>query len=171
MEILKYILPALIVMMTAYFLFDRMLSDKDKKRKQELIRKDRSTILPIRLRAYERLMLLLERTNPANMILEIIKPGMTCIDFQTKMVENIRKEFEHNYTQQLYVSDELWTAVIDTQENLIKLINTVSQQFKATDPATKPAENIIRIYSETVENPTQIAVSILKSEVRNQFFP
>ncbi|MDD2284801.1 MAG: hypothetical protein PHQ11_05300 [Paludibacter sp.] len=169
MEIFKYILPAFIVMITAYLLFDKMLSNEEKKRTFELARKDRSAILALRLRAYERIMLLLERTNPANIALNIIQPGMNCLDFQTQMIDNIRKEFEHNYVQQIYVSDELWTAIGSTQENLIKLINTIAGHFKADDQAVQLAENFIRIYAETEENPTQIAIRILKSEVRNQF--
>ena len=170
MEIFKYILPAFLVMMTAYLLIDRLLSNEDKKRKHELVRKDRSAVIPLQLRAYERLMLLLERTQPANMALSIIKPGMLCMDFQSQLIDNIRKEFEHNYAQQVYVSDELWTAVVNTQENLIKLVHTAAAHFNAGEPATKLAESIIRIYAETTENPTQIATSILKSEIRNQFF-
>lgn len=170
MELFKYIIPAFIVMMTAYLLFDKMLSNEDKKRKYELLKKKQSAVVPLRLRAYERIMLLLERTYPANIALNIIKPGMNCLDFRTLLIDNIRKEFEHNYAQQVYVSDELWAAVISTQENLIKLINTASTQFKSDEPASKLAENIIRIYAETDENPTHIAISILKAEIRNQFF-
>jgi hypothetical protein len=170
MEIFKYILPAFIVMMTAFLLFDKMISNEDKRRKFELTKKDRSSIIPLQLRAYERLMLLLERTNPANMVLQVIKPGMTCLEFQTQLSDHIRKEFEHNYAQQLYVSDELWSAIKNTQDNLIKLINTSAIRYKTDEPAIQLAEYIIRIYAETQENPTQIAVGILKTEVRNQFF-
>jgi len=170
MELFKYIIPAFIVMMTAYLLFDKMLSNEEKKRQYALAKKDRSAVAPLRLRAYERLMLLLERTNPANMALSIIKPGMSCIEFQSQLIDNIRKEFEHNYAQQIYVSNELWGAVTNTQENLIKLINTGAAHFNADDPAAKLAESIIRVYAETAENPTQIAISMLKSEIRNQFF-
>ncbi len=169
MEIFKYILPAFIVMMTAYLLFDRMLSNEEKRRKFELTKKDRASFVPLQLRAYERLMLLLERSNPANMVLQVIRPGMSCMEFQSQLTDHIRKEFEHNYAQQLYVSDELWSAVKNTQDNLIKLINTTAIRFKTDEPATQLAEQVIRIYTETEDNPTQIAIEILKTEVRNQF--
>lgn len=170
MEIFKYILPAFIVMMTAYLLFDRMLSNEEKRRKHELVKKNQSTTLPLRLRAYERIMLLLERTKPGTMVLETIKPGMTCIEFQSQLIQNIRKEFEHNYAQQIYVSNELWEAVCVTRENLTKLVNTTAAHFNPEDNASKMAESIIRIYSETEQTPTDIAIDILKTETRNQFF-
>lgn len=170
MEIFKYVLPAFIVMMTAYLLFDRMLSNEEKKRKHELTKKNKETTLPIRLRAYERIMLLLERTKPGTMVVETIKPGMKCIDFQSVMIQSIRKEFEHNYAQQIYVSNELWEAVRVTRENLIKLVNTTAAHFNPEENASKMAENIIRIYAESEQTPSDIAIDILKSEIRNQFF-
>lgn len=170
MEIFKYILPAFIVMMTAYLLFDKMLSSEEKKRKHELATKKQSAITPIRLRAYERIMLLLERTNPGMVILNVLKPGMSCLEFQTALIQAVRSEFEHNYAQQIYVSEELWRAVSATQENIIKLINTTATHFKPDEPATIMAESIIRVYSEIDENPTQVAIDILKTETQNQFF-
>lgn len=170
MEIFKYIIPAFIVMMTAYLLLDRMFSNEEKKRRYELAKKNQVTVTPIRLRAYERLMLLLERTNPSAMILNIIKPGMTCIEFQTGLLKYIRQEFEHNYSQQVYVSDELWDAINSTRENLFKLVNTTSSLFKPEDSASKMAEVIIRMYSEPEQNPTEKATDLLKEEIRSQFF-
>lgn len=170
MEIFKYILPAFIVMMTAYLLFDKMMSNEEKKRKHEQTGNSANTIVSIRLRAYERIMLLLERTNPGSMLVHLIKPGMNNIELQTKLLEHIRLEFEHNFSQQIYVSDTLWKAVSITRENLTKLINATASKFAPDEPATKLAESIIRIYAESETNPTEVAISILKEETRNQFF-
>ncbi len=170
MDILKYIIPAFIVLITAYLLIDRLMSNDEKRKKYELASKKNTSVIPMRIRAYERIMLLLERTNPGNIIPTIIRQDMTCLDFQTKLILTLRSEFEHNYAQQIYVSDELWLAVISTQENIIKLINTASSRFQPDDPALKLAESIITIYAETENNPTDIAIDILKDEVRSQFF-
>lgn len=170
MEIFKYILPAFIVMMTAYLLFDKMLSNEDKRRKHEQKAGTDNTIVSIRLRAYERIMLLLERTNPSSMLVHLIKPGMTVIELQTKLLEHIRLEFEHNFSQQIYVSESLWKAVSITRENLTKLINATASQFKPDDTATILAESLIRIYAESANNPTELAIAMLKQETRNHFF-
>lgn len=115
-------------------------------------------------------MLLLERTKPATMVVDIIQPGMSCIDFQRLLIQNIRKEFEHNYAQQIYVSNTLWEAVGATRNNLIKLINTTAAHFNPDDSASKMAESIIRIYAETEETPTNIAIDLLKAEISQKFF-
>ena len=170
MEIFKYILPAFIVMMTAYLLFDKMLSSEERKRKHELIRKNRDHIVPARLRAYERLLLLLERTDPKSMVIKVIKSEMSCMDLHSQLLQFVRMEFEHNVTQQIYISDDLWRAIQQTREHLIKLINTTAAHVKPDENANKLAEKIIRIYAEETDNPTQITINLLKTEIRNQFF-
>lgn len=170
MEIFKYILPAFIVMMTAYLLLDKMLNAEAKRRQRERSSGTEAAIVPIRLRAYERLMLLLERTNPGTMVLQVIQPGMKSIELQTKLLSYIRQEFEHNFSQQIYVSDSLWRAITLTEENLSKLINTTASHFKPDDSASAFAETLIRIYSEADRNPTQMAIELLKAESRKEFF-
>jgi hypothetical protein len=170
MEIFKYVIPAFIVMMTAYLLIDKMLVNEDKRRKSELLKKNQSTVLPIRLRAYERIMLLIERTNPESMLINVIKPGMQCIEFQTQLLQFIRSEFEHNFSQQIYVSEELWEAITNTRNNLVKIINTAASKFNPDDSATRLAELILTIYNEVDENPSQVATNIIREETKNQFF-
>ncbi|MDX9747979.1 MAG: hypothetical protein RBT57_05715 [Paludibacter sp.] len=169
MEIFKIVIPAFIVMMTAYLLLDKMLVNEDKRRKAEFLKKNHSVITPVRLRAYERLALLLERTHPSAMMLQVIQPGMTCIEAQSKLLSHIRAEFDHNLSQQIYVSTEVWDAVKATHDNLIKIINTTAQHFQPDEPATKYAEVIIRMYTEPDENPTSVALALLKNETQQLF--
>lgn len=169
MEVFKIVLPAFIVMMTAYLLFDRMLVNEDKRRKAELLKKHQSVVTPIRLRAYERLALLLERTHPSAMMIQVIQPGMSCIEAQSKLLSYIRAEFDHNLSQQIYVGDEVWEAIKAVHDNMIKLVNTTAQHFSPDEPATKMAEVIIRMYNELDENPSSVALSLLKSETHQLF--
>jgi hypothetical protein len=169
MDIFKIVIPAFIVMMTAYLLFDKMLVNEDKRRKAELLKKHHSVVTPIRLRAYERLALLLERTHPSAMMLQVIQPGMSCIDAQSKLLNYVRAEFDHNVSQQIYVSDEVWDAVKTVHDNMIKLINTTAMHFQPDEPATKMAEVLIRMYSELDENPTSVALGVLKAETHQLF--
>lgn len=157
-------------MLTTYLVLDKMLRSEAKKRTFELAKINQDAITPVRLRAYERITLLLERTKPSVMVVDIIQPGMNCLDFQRLLIQNIRKEFEHNYAQQIYVSNKLWEAVCTTRNNLIKLINTTAAHFNPDENASKMAETIIRMYSETQETPTSIAIEILKGEISHQFF-
>ena len=84
-EILQLTIPALLVFFTAYILLDKMLKNDEKRRNFELQKKNTTATTPLRLRAYERLMLVLERTTPNNVVLEVIKSEMTCFDLQAQL--------------------------------------------------------------------------------------
>lgn len=166
-EILTISIPALLVFLTAYLLINKQLREADNNRKFELQKMGAATLTPIRLRAYERLMLVLERTIPNYLIINTIKPGMSCIELQTKLITSIRQEFAHNVSQQIYVSTELWSAFKMAQESLIQLINSCSAKLKPEGDATQLAEYIIQVYNSTEDVPTENAIGILKNEVRS----
>ncbi|HOJ66780.1 MAG: hypothetical protein KBG33_07650 [Paludibacteraceae bacterium] len=168
-EILKLLIPALLVLLTAYLLLDRLLKNEEKRRNFELFKSNYSVITPIRLRAYERLMLVLERTIPNNLILSTIKPGMTNLELQSQLLNTIRHEFAHNLSQQIYVSDELWNYISSAQESLLRLINMCASQCNPNEPASLLAEKILEIYAASEETPTEQAIQKLKEEVRKYF--
>lgn len=168
-EIIKIVLPALLVLVTAYILLDKMLKNDQKQKQTELHKKNISTTTPLRLRAYERLMLVLERTSPTNIIVNNYEHNMTCFDLQTRLLSTIREEFGHNASQQIYVSNELWTAMRATQESLVKLVNICSSQFTPETPAGALAEKIIEIYSQSENSPGEVASELLKKEVKALF--
>ena len=90
MDILKIVLPALLVLLTAYLLIDKLLRNEEKRRNFETYRNNLSTITPIRLRAYERIILLLERTTPNVLILSVAKPNMTNMELHTQLLARCR---------------------------------------------------------------------------------
>lgn len=169
MDILKIVLPALIVLLTAYLLIDKLLRNEEKRRIFELRKSSLSTITPIRLRAYERLILVLERTTPATLILNNAKPGMTNQELHTQLLASIRQEFSHNLSQQIYVSEEIWKYIRGAQESLLQLINSCAPKCNPNGSASDLAEFIIQVYGATDETPTELAIEKLKKEVQNHF--
>ncbi|HOO18722.1 MAG TPA: hypothetical protein PK296_00870 [Paludibacteraceae bacterium] len=169
MKILEIILPALLVLLTAYLLLDKLLRNEEKKRNFEIFKNNVSIITPIRLRAYERLIILLERTAPNKLILNVLKPNMTNFDLQTELLNTIRQEFAHNLSQQIYVSNELWNYIQATEESLLRLINMCASQCNPADSANVLAEKIIEVYNASEHTPTEQAIEKLKAEVRSYF--
>ena len=165
-DILKIVLPALIVLLTAYLLIDKLLRNEEKRRNFELRRQSSTTITPIRLRAYERLILVLERTTPATLIVNVAKPEMTNMELHTQLLASIRQEFSHNLSQQIYVSDEMWVCLRGAQESLLRLVNTCASQFNPANSATELAERIIQVYNASEHTPSELAIELLKKEVR-----
>lgn len=168
-NILEITIPAVLVLLTAYFLIDKLLKNEEKRRNFELIKNNQATLSPIRLRAYERLALLLERTTPAALILSVAKPGMNNSELQKELLETIRREFNHNLSQQIYVSNELWNHIKATEESLLRLVNSCSANCAPADTASVLAEMILHIFNESQDTPTEIAQNKLKSEV-SRFF-
>jgi len=165
-DILKIILPAILVLLTAYLLISKLLRSEEKRRDFELRKNNVNTLIPIRLRAYERLVLLLERTTPSTLIVNVAKPQMSNMELHTQLLENIRQEFSHNLSQQIYVSDGIWNYIRAAQESLLRLVNTCASKCNPTNSASELAEMIIQVYGASEQTPTEIAINKLKEEVR-----
>ena len=166
LQILGYTLPALVVFLTTWLVLRKQLDNEADRRNFELRRLSANQITPVRLRAYERLTLLLERTQPEAMILRLDLQGMTNIELQSKLLQTIRTEFDHNVAQQIYVSPEAWAMVKNTRENLVRVINAAAAQVQPTGAALQLAQKLIELYSSLQTTPTEAALNCLKNEVK-----
>jgi len=81
---------------------------------------------PLKLQAYERLILLADRIAIPNLISRCNQPGLSVREMQNLLVQTIRQEFDHNITQQIYVSPEAWDAIRNLKEQNLLIINQVS---------------------------------------------
>jgi hypothetical protein len=110
-DILKITIPALLVFLAGYLALSAMIRNDANRRRLELMLNNQKVTLPLRLQAYERLTLFLERISPESLIVRVNKAGMSAQKLQTALLESIRAEWEHNLSQQLYVSHEAWELV------------------------------------------------------------
>jgi hypothetical protein len=114
-------------------------------------------------------MLVLERTTPSALIVNVANPGMTNMELHTQLLSNIRQEFSHNLSQQIYVSDDSWNNFRGAQESLLRLVNTCASKCNPANSATELAELIIQVYDASEQTPTELAINTLKKEVRMFF--
>ena len=110
-EILKYTIPALIVFATSYFLLKQYLGSEYELKALELKSKYSKDAIPLKLQAYERLLLFCERISIPNLLLRLKTKNMNANDLKNVMVISVQKEFEHNMAQQLYASQKLWDII------------------------------------------------------------
>ncbi|MDB5282143.1 MAG: hypothetical protein JWO06_1218 [Bacteroidota bacterium] len=170
LEILKYVLPALIVFLTAYFLLTRyMQKDATSKMIEIKMRRDKE-IITLRLQAYERLALFLERIGPASVIARVRTPDMIATELQYAMVKNIREEYEHNLSQQVYISSNAWNLIVASKDEIIKTINMIGQQVP---PDSSSGQLIATLFNGITKAnaplPTEHALEYLKAECRELF--
>jgi hypothetical protein len=170
LEILKYTVPALIVLVTAVIIIKRFFDNEEQKRKLDLAVENEKMINPIRLQAYERLILFLERISPESLVMRVNKPGLKAKELQTEILAVIRAEYEHNLAQQVYVSSKSWEILRSAKANLIKIINQVSAKIKPDAPSIELSKALLETIMEMDKQPTTIAIEYLKKEVRELFF-
>jgi len=133
LEIIKITIPALIVFFTVYYLTKQYLDSQYQLRMLDFKQNQQNTTIPLRLQAYERLSLFCERISIPNLVLRVRNEGMTAADLRIAMMIAVQKEFEHNITQQVYVSDNLWQIVKIARDDTV---NTINQIFQEIEPGT-----------------------------------
>ncbi len=162
--VLTVLLPALVLFWIARMLVKAWLDNEKQKRESAARQAAREVSLPLRLQAYERLILLLERIAPQQAISRVMQPGMSALQFQMLLTQNIREEFEHNAAQQVYVSQQSWVLVRAAKEEMIRLINSASSGAGAQATPNDIALVIMEQSIEWVQNPFQAATEQLKKE-------
>jgi len=168
-DILKIVLPALIVFLTAYFLFRDMLENAQKQREFEFRVKNSGQVTPVRLQAYERLALVLERISPQSLLMRVSPHDMNASDYHQQLLSHIRQEFEHNLSQQIYVSAMLWETIRGARENLIGIINKSAEEVGNETSALALSKRIIENYIEEENQFIEMAMNELKKEVGKMY--
>jgi hypothetical protein len=168
-EILKITIPSLIVFFTAYYVLKTVLQKENENRKLQVVLQNQKIITPLRLQAYERIILFLERIAPNSVIIRLQTPNMTVGQLHKEMLITIRSEFEHNLSQQLYLSVESWEEIRNAKEKTIKLLNTATEGLDPNDNAIKLSQRIFEMLIEIEKSPTQEAITFLKQEIKQLY--
>ncbi|MEA3494541.1 MAG: hypothetical protein U9R42_00715 [Bacteroidota bacterium] len=122
-ELIKVLLPSVIVFVTAFYILKSFLQNEKDKKLIDVKSDSAKDLIMLKLQAYERVMLLLERIAPENLIVRINKAGMNVEQLHAQLISNLRAEFDHNVAQQLYVSNEAWDKVLKAKSEIAKIIN------------------------------------------------
>ncbi|MEQ6124111.1 hypothetical protein AAON49_07935 [Pseudotenacibaculum sp. MALMAid0570] len=162
LEGLAYALPAIVTGGVAYFIFSGFLKQGNSEKKLELLAEKKKESLPIKLQAYERMLLFCERINPVKLLLRVKPIGDNKEAYLQLLMGNIDQEFEHNMVQQLYITDECWNVIIASKS---AMINTLRLVADTSDSANDFREKVLLEYSKK-EPQTNTAVAFLKKEVR-----
>lgn len=166
MEILAYSIPALVVLAATWLVMHKLFNNEQEKRLWELKRLSQKKISPIRLRAYERLTLLLERTTPDRMLMEMNLQEMTIPQVQQQLLRTIRLEYDHNLSQQIYVSDEVWDKIIHARDEMGAFVTAMAAGMPEGSSTLDYAKTLITAYSTNGETPNSLALSALKEEAK-----
>ena len=162
-EVLLYAVPSLITGGVAYYLFDSYFKDQQNTRRWLLQKENQKESLPLRLQAYERLALFLERISPSKLLIRVAPISENKVDYQNFLIQNIEQEYEHNMTQQIYITDECWTMILTAKNTIIQNIRKTTLDKTVTN-ADQLREKILSNMLDG-SSATQLALSYLKTEV------
>jgi len=162
-------IPSIIVYLSSYLSFKKIIESEHNRHKQEILLNNQKLIVPIRLRAYERLILFLERISPDNLIMRVNNADFMAKDLEKALTDAIRAEFDHNLSQQLYVSPQAWDAVKSARANLLNIISTAMDEISPNSPGIILSRKILVKLVEHEVNPVTPAIDFLKGEVNMLF--
>lgn len=166
-DLFLFAIPSLITGIIAYYFFKEHTKNEDGRRRY-LLKKDLEvTALPVRMQAYERLTLFLERISPTKLMIRVTPISSNKEDYESLLIQSIEQELEHNLSQQLYVSERCWNIISAAKNATIQLIRKASLLEK-TDTADKLREVVL---TEMMERraPSDAALSFIKEEVNELF--
>jgi len=168
-DLLKITIPAALVLYLAYLLVRSFLQKQLDEIAINLRQKNQEIVVPIRLQAYERVILLLERITPANLLSRLSSSDYSAEEFQQILIHEIRNEFNHNLSQQVYMSDSSWTYISTAIEQTISLINSAANAVNEGAKGMDLARTILELNAGEDQDVTKQAIKYIKEEIQTIF--
>lgn len=168
-ELLKILIPAAAVLYGMYLTIQTFLQKQFEQKELDIKAKTIEITMPIRLQAYERMTLFLERITPANLLIRLGSPDIQAIDYQRVLLQEIREEFNHNLAQQVYISHETWEKIRTAMNDVVALINTSASEISPDATSINLSKKIFEKVINENQQPTTEALQTLKEEVQKMF--
>lgn len=165
-EILKYAFIGGVLLLFAHWLFSPLIISSNSAKNHLSSRVNDRSVL--RLQAYERLVLLIERIRPSALLVRVQQPAASAKVLQELLLHEIRNEFEHNISQQLYVSDQSWNILKQLREDTITLIYGAFKQLPDDATSLAYSKEILSYLSGLEIDPYDAALALLKSESKKE---
>jgi hypothetical protein len=168
-QLMMYLLPALLVFVSNYFVIKSFMDREYRSKLAEIRKANHAQLTPIRLQASERVLLFLERIAINSLVVRVHRNGMSARLLHTELLTAIRSEFDHNISQQLYLSSATWDAVKNAKEETIRAINISASKLRDDAPGIDLCNLMLDLTTKVDKLPTDYAIQILKAEIRQLF--
>nr|WP_299385416.1 hypothetical protein [Allomuricauda sp.] len=161
-QLFAFLLPAVVTGAVAFYFFRLHTRNEDGRRRFLLHKDSQKDTLPIRLQAYERMVLFLERISINSLVVRVAPKSKDKNDYENLLIKQIETEFEHNLSQQIYMSDECWNIIKAAKNATIQLIRSAG--MSDTDSPDKLREDILNQTMDK-QSPSATALAFIKNEV------
>ena len=165
LQLLFYLLPAVVVGVISFYFFNLHTRNEEQRRRYLLHKESQKHALPLRVQAYERMALFLERIAPGNLLVRVKPYKNKKEDYAILLTKSIEQEFEHNLAQQIYVSEECWNVIKASKNATINNIRKTAAKEEITT-ADELRQHILNSLLEQ-QPPSETGLAYIKKEVRN----
>ncbi|MEN8248395.1 MAG: hypothetical protein ABFS32_05650 [Bacteroidota bacterium] len=165
----KILLPAALVLYAMYLGVKVMVAKELSHKQMEIRQRSIEITLPVRLQAYERMTLFLERISPNNLVVRINQPNLSAREFHQMLLKEIRDEYNHNVSQQVYIGEEVWEEVKTAKEDLITAINASSEGMAEEATSLDLAKTLFEYLMNKNIDPIEHALKSLKREISKTY--
>lgn len=138
-------------------------------RTKDLNKESRASLLPLRLQAHERLIIFVERINPANLLVRLHEQGIGVKELQNLILNDIKSEFQHNIAQQLYVNSSSWNVIRKLKDDTIAMVNNAVQGLPEPSTGVDLSKKILQHMATIAENPYDLTIDHLKKDIQGLF--
>jgi hypothetical protein len=163
------ILPSIAFMFIVILILKKQTSIAETSNSIALKKERQQHFLPLRVDAYQRMILFMERISPNSLIMRTFQNEKPAKVFQTELLETIRQEYEHNVAQQLFISPKGWKLIRESKEEIVKIINLAASQVDENATSLDLSSKIFEITSQLKHIPTEVTNEILISELQGLF--
>lgn len=162
-------LGMMVIAVMAYQLVKQLVDEESKRRGFSQHVEMRKSLIPLKLQAYERAVLFLDRISPGDLVLRVHKSHMDSAKLHSQLVSTIKEEFGHNVSQQIYMSEHAWAAVKQAKEETIRLMNVARDKTGQGASGTELSRHIFELSAQMPHTPSQAAILILRKEFQGLF--
>ena len=168
-DILKYTVAGIGIVYIAFYLFKPYLDRSNNLQLIDLKKSITSQTLPMRLQAYERLILFTDRINPANLLIRLNGNSYSAAELHAIIINEIRTEYQHNVTQQIYVSERAWGVIKRIKEDTLSVVNNAVKALPADATGLDLGKTILNHLSRLADNPYDIATNMIRKDLEDLF--
>ena len=169
LDILKYTVSGLGVVWIAFFLIKPYLDKSERIQLLEFKKSVANNTLPLRLQAYERIILFMERINPENLLIRLNATGYSAAELHNLIITEVRSEYQHNTTQQVYVTSRAWGIAKRVKDDTLNLVSGAIKTLPETASGLDLSRVVLVTLSQMENNPYEIGAELIRKDLEELF--
>lgn len=158
-------ISGLLVVLFANYIFKSAMHGYLKYKAIDLHRAEGASILPIKIQAHERMLIFVDRINPTNLLPRLHQKGIGLTALQSFVLNEINAEYQHNITQQLYLSAQTWLVIKGLKDDTIAMINNAVAHLPEEASGFDLSKKILQHMSSIADNPYELTMALIRKDV------